>query len=439
MDRAHEEPDPPSERSRRVRIELPARTLLGIVATVAAVWLLVHLWTALLVIVVALILVGTLHPVVVALESRRFPRGLAVLTTFLGVLLVGGLLVFATVPPLVRQLPGFIERAPATQAHVVAWLAGHRVTAPLADWARHAGSNEQVSRAAEALVSYSPHLLELLGYAVTVLFLALYLMLDRGRVRGALFSVVPREYHVRLARVLLSFERIVGGYVRGQLFTSALMGAFVFALLSVLRVPNALPVAVFGGLADVLPYVGAILTMVPAVLAALSRGPVTAIVVLVALGAYEEIEGRIIIPRVYGRVLRLPSSIVIVALLVGGTLMGIVGALLALPIAAGIRMIVEELRLELPGEDVDTGPLRARDAVVEEAYVARTHGAPVERAAAVATEIAERSGEPQEPEAKRDAAPSPISTVKPARSGARGSRLQSRAVIARRSRSGWGR
>ena len=153
--------------------------------------------------------------------------------------------------------------------------------------------------------------------------------------------------------MLINLETIVGGYIRGQVLTSVFMGIFVFGLLTVCRIPNAIALAVFAGLADVLPYVGVFLSVGPAVMAALPAGLATTLVVLVAMLAYEEFESRFLVPRIYGRALRLPSSVVLVALLAGGTLMGIVGALLALPVAAAVRMLIDELRVELPGEVQD--------------------------------------------------------------------------------------
>jgi len=99
----------------------------------------------------------------------------------------------------------------------------------------------------------------------------------------------------------------------------------------------------------------------------------------------------VIIPRVYGRVLRLPSATVMIALLVGGKLLGIIGALLALPIAAAIRMLVEELRVELPGDEgaANDAVLLARDAIAEREFRARAAGLPAKDAAAIATDIAE--------------------------------------------------
>ena len=167
------------------------------------------------------------------------------------------------------------------------------------------------------------------------------------------------------------------------------MALFVFGLLKVCGVENALALAVFAGLADVLPYIGPLLSVGPAVLAALSRGPVVVVVVLVLMLAYEEFESRVLVPRIYGRALRLPSSLVLLALLAGGTLMGILGALLALPVAATVMMLIEELRVELPGEQeqaVDT-QVREADDRGEEEYERRTEGVGAEQAAAIAVEI----------------------------------------------------
>jgi predicted PurR-regulated permease PerM len=224
---------------------------------------------------------------------------------------------------------------------------------------------------------------------VSAVFLGLYIMIDRDRVRGGLFAVVPRSHHIRLSRILLNLEVIVGGYIRGQVITSALMAVFTFVLLMACGVPNAIALAVFAGVADVLPYIGVFLSVGPAVAAAASRGPAVVLIVLGVMLAYEEFESRVLVPRIYGRALRLPSSVVMLALIAGGTLMGILGALLALPVAAAVRMLVEELRVDLPGEEIDDVALREKDERAEEEYERRAEGEPAQRAAAIAVEIAD--------------------------------------------------
>src|SRR3954464_3734293 len=103
---------------------------------------------------------------------------------------------------------------------------------------------------------------------------------------------------MRLARILHNLEAIVGGYMRGQLITSAAIGAFTFLLLVICRVPNALPLALFAALADVIPVVGGLLAAGLAVLSALPRGIPVASVVLVSLLVYTEFENRILVPRI---------------------------------------------------------------------------------------------------------------------------------------------
>ena len=149
----------------------------------------------------------------------------------------------------------------------------------------------------------------------------------------------------------------------------------------------------------------ALLSIVPMVLVALVRGPVVVAVVLSVMLAYEEFESRVIVPRIYGRSLRLPSSVVLFALLAGGTLMGILGALLALPVAAAIMMLIEELRVELPGQQEQIADVvqRVGDERAEDEYERRTEGVPAEQAAAIAVEISDdRRKEERSPSEDKD-------------------------------------
>jgi predicted PurR-regulated permease PerM len=244
-----------------------------------------------------------------------------------------------------------------------------------------------IASSASSALEFSRDAITVLAYLLSSVFLALYVMIDRDRLRGALFALIPRTYHVRTARVLLNLEAIVGGYIRGQFLTSALMAGFVFIVLAVCGAPGALAVAVFAGLVDVLPYIGGFLSIGAAVGAVASRGAVTAAVVLTIMVVYAEFEARYLVPKIYGKRLRLSSSVVLVALLAGGVLAGITGALLALPVAAAIRMLIEELRVALPGERIDDEAIRARDARAESDYVRLAQNLPAQQAAAVAIEI----------------------------------------------------
>ncbi len=398
-----------SARPRVVQLEVPLRTILLLLVSALAVWLLIQLWAIALTVVVALILVGTLNPAVVRLQKRGMKRGWAVLIIILVLLVVASALLLVTVPPLFDQILELIEDAPAKRDAFIAWLNQRPLTAPMAPLVRDAGSEQMFATVGSALLTFSSEAVLITGYAATAIVLAFYVLIDGPRSQSGLYAIVPRSYHLRLARILLELEVIVGGYVRGQLITSAAITVFTFALLTAFQVPNALPLSVFAGLTDVIPFVGGALATTPAVIGGLAVSPTVAIVIAAAMLSYQEFESRYLVPKVYGRTLRLSATTVILALLIGGTLLGILGALLALPIAAGLLMIARELRVELPGDDSDDGSLRARDRAAEQAYARLSAGAAPEEAVAIATQMARsrRAGEAVEP------APAAATDVRP--------------------------
>ena len=372
-----------------VRVELSHKSLLTVLALIAGLWILFNLVPVLLVLVAALTTVMALNPLVAWVEQRRVTRTFAICIVF-GVCAAGATTaVTLTVPTLLHQAQSFVENAPHIRESVAGYLERSSLTAAIAAELRNTHVAEVVKSSRVTLLTWSTHLFEILAYGVAAVFLAFYMMIDQVRLRGALFAVVPRRHHIRLSTILINLENIVGGYIRGQMLTCGLMSGFMLVLLLVCRVPNALAIALFGGVMDLLPYIGVFLTMAPAVLAASAKGPAIAAVVFVLLLAYEELESRVLVPLVFGRALRLPSSVVFFSLIVGTALAGIAGALLALPIAATVLMLIEELRVELPGESVQPEDLeqRRQDDHTEREYVRRAESLPAAEAAAVAVEI----------------------------------------------------
>lgn len=149
-----------------------------------------------------------------------------------------------------------------------------------------------------------------------------------------------------------------------------------------------------------IPFVGGYVASTPVVVAVIPNGTVVIVVVVGLMVLYQEFESRILVPRVYGRVLRLPPAVVLVALLVGGSLAGVLGALLALPIAAAIRMLIRELRLDLPGAAPVADDVLRRDDRASAAYEDLMEGTTVRDAVVIADEVASLVKE-SEPEPAR--------------------------------------
>jgi putative heme transporter len=389
-----------------IRFEPTPKGLFFTVLAVGLAWIALELAPVALVLVAALMLVGTLNPVVHWLEKHHFRRGISIALVFTVTFLVTLLILVVTIPALIDQVSALVKEEPALRGRLADFLARSRVTASLAQSLREIHYDALARASAGVAWEYSTRLVTTVAYLLSAAFLALYAMIDRDSLRGGLFSLVPRTQHMRLSRVLLNLETIVGGYIRGQLLTSVFMALFTGTLLTVCGVKNALALGVLAGVADVLPYIGVFLSVVPAVIAAVANGPAIAVTVLVLMLAYEEFESRFLVPRIYGRALRLPSSVVLFALLVGSSLMGIVGALLALPAAAAARMLIHELRVELPGEDGGDDVVRLRDEQAEAEYERRVEGVPAMQAAAVAVEMsADRQEQDADAEVPTDRTP----------------------------------
>jgi predicted PurR-regulated permease PerM len=381
--------EPEVASSPRRTIEISPRTMLVATAVIGGLWLLWRLWPVVLTVAVALIVVGTLNPIVGALQRRGLGRATAVALTLLALIAAFAGLALVTLPALWSELSRVVADLPTLQQRAADFLERSAITTPIAESLRHAAPSKLFLASSREAMAASGEVGVTLGYAATAIALAIYMLVDPERSQGALYAVVPRQYHVRLARVLLNLETIVGGYMRGQLLTSAAIGVFVFVLLTAFGISNALAFALFAAVADVIPFVGGALTLVPIALAAVPHGTVVLLLIVGLVVAYQEFENRVLIPRIYGRVLRLSAVTVTIALLVGAKLLGMLGALLALPMAAGLRMIVEELRVDLPGQPCGSPERRARDARAEETYAALTAGAPAEEAAVIAVAIAD--------------------------------------------------
>ena len=381
----------PEQESSIVRVEITPRSLVLILAAVAAVWLAYQLWIVALILVMSLVLAGTFNPVIEWMEARGIKRIYALLLLFVALVVAAALLFFLTLPPLIEQLTEMVKHAPATRGRLIAMLNENGVTRPLSHLLQNVGTPQSFARLEAYLLGYSTQAIKVIGLGASTLVLSFYLLADGKRTQGVLYAIVPRNYHMRLARIIQNMETIVGGYMRGQFITSAAIGVFTFVLLVIFKVPNAMSLALLGALVDVIPFIGGFLVIIPAVLSALPLGITVAGTLFLCQLIYMEFESRILVPRIYGQVLRLPPTAVILALLAGGTLMGIIGALLALPIAAGLLMMLEELRVELPGNDSVDKPLQARHAKQEAKYEMMSAGATAPEAGEIAKNLAHDS------------------------------------------------
>ena len=331
---------PPQRERIDLHIHLPTRTVVKVLLTLIAVWVGLRLWPQFVLLLISLLLAVALHPVVTALERRGLARGAVVGLMTLVMCAFAALLITVVFTSLAEQLSKLVQEFPALRDRVDDRLPTHYPTL------------KRIVREIFALPSSPEVAVHLkrplalgtvaLSGVVSVFFtliVTIYLLLDGKRLYAWLIAYIPRVHRDRMAQTADEVSEVVYAYVRGQAICSALFAVFTGLVLSLLRVPAVVPLALLAGLCDVIPVVGVILASVPAVLLALTVSPATAGIVLAAYVGYHVVESYFLVPRIYGARLRLSTLAVLLALLAGTTLQGLIGAVLVLPLVAAYPII----------------------------------------------------------------------------------------------------
>ncbi|HEX8105275.1 MAG TPA: AI-2E family transporter [Solirubrobacteraceae bacterium] len=300
-----------------------------------------------------------LNPFVTLLRRARFPRGLAVLTVVLSLLLVvGGIGTLLANPiadqvsALQRNVPELVRNANSELADLQDWLDKKGVDIQVKEPGESALQTlgQQLTRGSGDLVAFTRDALTLLVEASIALILiavvSIYMLLYGERIGQVVRAIVPRGDGSPEDDFPSRIQKAVFGYVRGQLLFSLIMGFSCGLMLYVLGSVGifeegrtyALFFGAFYGLAELIPYVGPAIGGLPAGLICLfGPDPIDALWLFIGFVALQQIEGHIVAPQVFGHSLRINPLLVIFALLMGGQLYGFIGAFVALPIAAIIR------------------------------------------------------------------------------------------------------
>jgi len=314
----------------RVTFDIAPRAIVKVLAAVVIVWLWLSLWRLLMLVVMAIVLAISLDPIVDWLCRRKVPRAVAapaivivlagIISTFF---LVGGSSLASEAQLLSTQLQ---------QAERVFW---ERAPAIIKDAMQR---NGLLTPDAASIAGYVVGAGRLVTGAIIVgvlaLVLTIYLLVEGRTAYEWMIAYVPPDRRERAHVTAHEAVRRIRSYVAGNVVTSAFAIVFVYVSLTLLKVPGAMLLAVLAGIFDFVPVLGFILSSVPAVILGLGVSPLVGIVVAGLYVLYHLIENYYLGPKVYGGKLRLSHLAVILAFAVGAEVGGIIGAILALPVAA---------------------------------------------------------------------------------------------------------
>ncbi|MEA2593828.1 MAG: hypothetical protein QOF01_297 [Thermomicrobiales bacterium] len=329
------------------RIELPFKTIARVILTLAFLWLLARIWNILLLLFIAVLLAAAVNPIIRRLQRQGVPRGGAVAIVFLALLATLAGILLLVIPPLIDEGRAFAADLPSYVEKTQRLLRDNPDLYQRIQDAANRGSADP-GVVFQGFLAFSSGLIAAISNTVIVLVMTIYILADGKRIYAWCMRYLPEKQEDKVSRALPEISRVVSGYVIGQLITSAMFGAFTFVVLTLVGVPQPLFLAILAAFADAIPIAGVLIATVPAVLLALTVSWPAAAIVLVAYIAYQQIENYIIVPRVYRDTLHVSSFAVLISVLIGGQLLGIIGVLLALPIAAAIPTI-ERIWIEEEG------------------------------------------------------------------------------------------
>src|SRR3954471_297509 len=327
------------------------RTVARITLTVAGVLLLLYVFyivrSVLTLVFIAGFLALALGPAVDFFQRRGMPRSLAIISTYLSVFMaiVGvGLLI---VPPVVngvndlsRDIPGYVRDLRKSE-QFRKYDNRYDLSKKLNEQAKKLPS--KLGDAAGALQSVTVGVFSALVQLVTVLTMAFFFLKDGERIVGfGLRALGERE--PRFRAVSADIYRSVSGYVAGNLIISIIAGTIAWISLELLNVPFAVPLAVLVAFLDLIPLVGATIgAVVVGVVTAFNDFPTATIIWAAIALLYQQVENNVLQPVVYRRTVDVPPLLVIVSILIGAALLGVLGALVAIPIAATIQIIAKDM------------------------------------------------------------------------------------------------
>ncbi len=323
---------------------------IGVLVAIALVDSLGRISSTITLLVVALFLALGLEPVVEFLVRRGLRRGGAIALVFLAVVGVFVGFGFMVAPIIVDQgtelatsLPQYVsdvQRAPWFVDLDQRYDIIGRVTEELQ---KRLGDGETFAAVFGGVLGAGQALLGGVFSTLTVLILTLYFLASMRTLRSTAYAMVPASRRERVTLIGDEISKRIGGYVGGQISIATLNGLCSYVLMLVLGIPYPAVLAIVVGVFGLIPLVGAGLGAVVVVVVALFVSLPTAIIVLVYYVVYQQVENYLIAPKIMARTVSVPGALCLVAALVGGTLLGALGALIAIPIAAGILLIVQEV------------------------------------------------------------------------------------------------
>ncbi|MBD2865285.1 MULTISPECIES: AI-2E family transporter [Paenibacillus] len=299
--------------------------------------------------VIALIISYVLNPIVRLLNERKVPRTAAVLLIYAVFITSVVVVVMNLTPMFVKQLGELNEHMPELTVRAQGLFDGLNENRLVPESVRN-GINNALLKAEDALSTFISNLVNGIGSTINTLmvafivpFLAFYILKDYQLIEKTVLATVPRTHRKNAIKLVIDIDTALGNYIRGQFLVCLLVGLFAYLGYWLIGMPYALLLASIVAVFNIIPYLGPFFGAAPAIIMASTVSLKMVLFVVLVNFIVQILEGNVISPQVVGRTLHLHPLLIIFALLVGGKLAGIIGLILAVPVFAVLKVIVQHI------------------------------------------------------------------------------------------------
>lgn len=314
------------------KIDISHKTIFFLTAFLALLWALFLIKEVIILIFIAVIFMSALAPIVSRLERFKIPKSLAIALIYVLIILCVALLVSFVVTPFAEETTNLITNSPQYLMTLI----------PESGFIDRSVIQQEFGNFSKNALEVSLTIFSNFLAFISVAVLTFYLLLERENLDKLIAQFFLRKEE-RIKKTTRRIEEKLGAWVRGQIALTLIIGTASYIGLSLLGIPYALPLAIFAGILEIVPVIGPIISAIPAVMIAFLVSPVAAGLVAVMYFVIQQLENHLIVPQVMKKAVGLNPLIVIIAVAIGGKLLGIPGALLAVPITVVAQIITEDI------------------------------------------------------------------------------------------------
>lgn len=327
------------------KIEISATSVLKVLLILAGFYVLYLIRNIVFIFIIIFVLDAAFGPVVDRLQDRKVPRLVGAIMVYLMILIVLAGFALIVLPPLIEQVANIASDAPniiEKLSPIYNWLTrGEGTFVDLTQKSLESISN-QFGSLTSNIVTTALGVFSGIAAIVIIAVLLFYLLLEKDSFAKSVCYFLPKTKEKQYLAIAQKISDKWGSWFRGQILISIIFGSVVFAGLKIIGVPYALTLAVVAAFTEFIPVIGPFIGAIPAVLVGLTINLWVALIVAIFYLVIQQLENYLLVPKIMQKTVGLSPVIIIVAILIAGQLFGLLGVILAVPITAGIVVLIDE-------------------------------------------------------------------------------------------------